>query len=71
MKGGVYAALAVGAPLDPSFSLVTSPFLSPLALAILRLSLAFYGTVFVVVRLVYEGINLHTDNSYVHSHIRL
>jgi hypothetical protein len=57
--------LAVGTPFDPTFSLVTSPFLSPLVLAILRLALAFYGTMFVVVKLIYEGIKFHTDASYV------
>ena len=58
-----YALLGVRTPFDPTCSLVTSPFLPPLALAACRLALALYGTVFVVVKLVYEGVNFHTDSS--------
>lgn len=64
MKTGVYELLGVAAPFDPSFSLVSSPLLPSLALALLRLILAFYGTVFVIFRLVYEGIRDHSDASF-------
>ena len=63
MKGGLYGLLGVSSPFDPNFSLVTSPFLSPLALASLRFALALYATVFILVRLIYEGIRYHSDGT--------
>ena len=63
MKRGIYVFLGVDAPFDPHFSLVTSPVLSPLALASVRLALALYGTIFVLVRLIYEGVRFHSDGS--------
>ena len=59
----VYGLFGVATPFDPSFSLVSSPLLPPLALAALRLSFAFYGTVFVLFRLIYEGVKFHSDAS--------
>ncbi|GJE98930.1 hypothetical protein PsYK624_151670 [Phanerochaete sordida] len=64
MKTSVYEVFGVGAPFDPTFSLVTSPVLPPLALAALRLLLALYGTVFVLFRLIYEGVRDHTDAAF-------
>ncbi|EKM54929.1 uncharacterized protein PHACADRAFT_142709 [Phanerochaete carnosa HHB-10118-sp] len=61
MKAGVYDLLGVASPFDPSFSLVTSPLLPPLALALLRLSLALYCTFFMLFRLINEGIKNHSD----------
>lgn len=64
MHGSIYGYLGVDSPFDPSFSLVTSPILSPAALAGLRLFIAFYATVFVLVRLIYEGIRYHSDGTF-------
>ncbi|KAI0700332.1 hypothetical protein BC835DRAFT_1328424 [Cytidiella melzeri] len=61
---GVHRLLRVPAPFDTTFSLVTSPVVSPTVLAIVRLTLAVYGTIFILARLLYEGIILHTDNSF-------
>lgn len=68
MTGRVYSFLGVQAPFDPNFSLVTSPVLPPLALAVLRLTFAIYGTFFTLFRLIYEGVLDHTDASYVAAH---
>ena len=64
-KRGIYATLAVPDPFDVNFSLVTSPVFSPVVLAIVRLTLAFYGTAFIITRLVYDGIKTHSDSSCV------
>lgn len=63
MKRGIYAVLGVDTPFDPHFSLVTSPVVPPLVLAGLRLALALYATVFVLFRLIYEGVRYHSDGS--------
>ena len=61
----VFRFLGVPAPFDSEHTLVTSPVLPPLVLAILRLSLALYGLVFVLYRIIFEGVTSHSDGSYV------
>lgn len=53
-----------GAPslFDPACRLVTSPFLSPLALGALRLLLAVYSLVTTITVLVFESVRYHDAN---------
>ncbi|KAI0339192.1 hypothetical protein BDW22DRAFT_607093 [Trametopsis cervina] len=60
----IYTTLGVPAPFDATCSLVTSPLFSPLALGLIRLTLAVYGTVFIVFSLVYDTVKLHTGSSF-------
>ena len=56
----LYALLGAPAPFDPACTLVTSPVLSPLALAVLRLTLAAYALFVVIFELVHESVVDHT-----------
>ena len=62
-RKGVYTTLGVPAPFDTSLTLVTSPVLPPLGLAIVRLTFAVYGVFFILYRLIYEGIHQKSDGS--------
>lgn len=51
-----YRRMGVSSPFDASYDLVTSPVLSPLALAICRLTLATYGLAVVLTVIIWEGV---------------
>ncbi|KAI0797403.1 hypothetical protein BC629DRAFT_1257969, partial [Irpex lacteus] len=60
----VYRTLRVPTSFDSHFTLVTSPIFSPLVLAIIRLTLALYGTVFLIVTLIHQCVVDHTGKRY-------
>ena len=62
-RKGVYASLGVPAPFDMSLTFVTSPVLPPAGLAIVRLTFATYGLIFMLYRLIYEGTSNHSDGA--------
>lgn len=61
----VLAKLGAPVPFDAEAAFTTSPFLSPLALAAIRLTLAFYTLFTIIFVLAWEAIRLHDANSYV------
>ena len=65
MNGRVYDKLGAPAPFDPSDSFVTSPFLSPRALGLVRLLFAIWTFVNALFVLIWQAVRLHTAGSYV------
>jgi len=63
-KGGIFPSLGVSSPFDTSNSLVTSPVVSPAVLAGIRLTFAVYGLTTALFVLIWDGVKLHTANSY-------
>ena len=61
----VYKILRVPSTFDANFSLVTSPIFSPLTLALIRLALALYGTVFLIITLVRSCLTDHDGKQCV------
>ncbi|TDL21223.1 hypothetical protein BD410DRAFT_789978 [Rickenella mellea] len=64
MSRNIYVRMGVAAPFDATHILVTSPVLSPQALAIVRLVLAVYTFVALLFILIWDGVKLHTANSF-------
>ncbi|KAJ3475221.1 hypothetical protein NLI96_g11975 [Meripilus lineatus] len=64
MSKGLFHTLGVVTPFDPEHSLVTSPFFSPLVLAIIRLTLALYALITVLVILIWDATKLHVAERY-------
>lgn len=64
-KGGLYPTLGVSSPFDTSATLVTSPVLSPAVLAAVRLVFATYGLTTALFVLIWDGVKLHTADTYV------
>ncbi|OBZ75420.1 hypothetical protein A0H81_04742 [Grifola frondosa] len=62
--GRISKWLGVPAPFDPQHTLVTSPFLPPLALAALRMTLAAYALFFVVFQLTWDALILQNANTF-------
>jgi hypothetical protein len=56
----IYVRLGAPAPFDPQHTFVTSPVLSPLALAAVRFVLAFYTLFTLVFVLVWDAVRLGT-----------
>ena len=69
MSKGLFHTLGVVTPFDPEHSLVTSPFFSPLVLAIIRLTLALYALITVLVILIWDATKLHVAERYVSSQL--
>lgn len=63
----LYDRLGAPAPFDPTDSFVTSPVLSPLALAAVRLLFAFYTLFTAVFVLVWQAVKLHIAKTYASS----
>ncbi|EJD54491.1 hypothetical protein AURDEDRAFT_110111 [Auricularia subglabra TFB-10046 SS5] len=61
---GFSALVGAESPFDAECSLVTSPFLSPLLLALARLLLALYMTVALLVVLIWQGTVTHDAHGY-------
>jgi len=61
----LYQRLGVDAPFDPQHKLVTSPAFSPVVLALIRLSLAFYTLFTALFILIWEAVVTHQARSYV------
>lgn len=59
------ALFGASQPFDGAYSLVTSPFLSPAVLAVVRLGLAAYMTFALVFVLVWEITRTHNANQCV------
>jgi hypothetical protein len=62
---GLYPRLGVNSPFDPSCTLVTSPFFSPLVLACIRLSFAFYTLFALIFVLVWEVVKKDGADAYL------
>lgn len=61
--GGWYALFGAPTPFDPTYKWVTSTFLSPMTLAVLRLTMAFYGLVTLVFAMSWDFGRLHESGS--------
>lgn len=57
--------LGVDTPFDPTYKLVTSHFISPKSLAVLRLTAATYALLTLLVDIIYQAVVLHSVKSYV------
>ncbi|KAI8998982.1 hypothetical protein BD414DRAFT_140078 [Trametes punicea] len=61
---GIYARLGVGVPFDHDHKLVTSPFFSPLVLAIIRLGLGSYALFVLFFHLIWDSVKTHQGDSF-------
>ncbi|KAI9056863.1 hypothetical protein FKP32DRAFT_1584820 [Trametes sanguinea] len=61
---GIYARLGVGAPFDPDHKLVTSPFFSPLVLAVVRLGLGSYALFVLLFHLIWDAVRTDDADSF-------
>ncbi|EJD04632.1 uncharacterized protein FOMMEDRAFT_122500 [Fomitiporia mediterranea MF3/22] len=60
----IYDKLGAPQPFDPNASFTTSPFLSPFALAAVRLTFAFYTLFTLIFVLVWDAVRLHTAHAF-------
>ncbi|KDQ06808.1 hypothetical protein BOTBODRAFT_39349 [Botryobasidium botryosum FD-172 SS1] len=65
MSRGIYPALGVTTPFDPTYKLVTSHFVSPTVLAAFRLALAVYSLVTLIIYLIYDSVTLHDGETFL------
>ncbi|KAI0668548.1 hypothetical protein C8Q78DRAFT_980101 [Trametes maxima] len=64
LRPGLYSRLGVGEPFDQTHDFVTSPFFSPLVLAILRLTLGFYAFFVALFHLIWDAVRGHGAGSF-------
>lgn len=63
---GFYSRLGVHPSFDPSHKFVTSPFLrSPIALALVRVGVALYTLLVLLVTLIWTAVKLHDGQRHV------